>query len=28
VLEKFYAEDLPGRHPKLEVDETATCEAD
>lgn len=27
VLDKFYAEDLPGRHPELEVDETADCEA-
>jgi tRNA-dihydrouridine synthase B len=27
VLARFYAEDLPGRHPELEVDETADCEA-
>ncbi|HEV3418073.1 MAG TPA: tRNA-dihydrouridine synthase [Pirellulales bacterium] len=27
VLDAFYAEDLPGRHPTLEVDETADCEA-
>lgn len=28
VLERWYAEDLPGRHPELEVDETATCESE
>ena len=27
VLDAWYAEDLPGRHPDLEVDETADCEA-
>ncbi len=27
VLDAWYAEDLPGRHPALEVDETADCEA-
>jgi nifR3 family TIM-barrel protein len=27
VLARFYAEDLPGRHPELEVDETADCES-
>ena len=27
VLDRFYAEDLPGRHPAAEVDETADCEA-
>ena len=27
VLDRFYAEDLPGRHPATEVDETADCEA-
>lgn len=27
VLDRFYANDLPGRHPELEVDETADCEA-
>jgi tRNA-dihydrouridine synthase B len=27
VLDRFYADDLPGRHPELEVDETADCEA-
>ncbi len=27
VLDRFYAEDLPGRHPVAEVDETADCEA-
>ena len=26
VLDAWYAEDLPGRHPVLEVDETADCE--
>ncbi|HTQ40006.1 MAG TPA: tRNA-dihydrouridine synthase [Pirellulales bacterium] len=26
VLEAYYAEDLPGRHPELDVDETAECE--
>jgi nifR3 family TIM-barrel protein len=25
VLDTFYAEDLPGRHPSAEVDETETC---
>jgi hypothetical protein len=25
VLEHWYAEDLPGVHPELEVDETAEC---
>jgi tRNA-dihydrouridine synthase B len=27
VLDTWYAEDLPGRHPEVEVDETADCEA-
>ncbi len=27
VLDAWYVEDLPGRHPALEVDETADCEA-
>jgi tRNA-dihydrouridine synthase B len=27
VLDRFYADDLPGRHPELEVDETVDCEA-
>jgi tRNA-dihydrouridine synthase B len=27
VLAAWYAEDLPGRHPELEVDESADCEA-
>jgi tRNA-dihydrouridine synthase B len=27
VLDRFYVEDLPGRHPELEVDETADCES-
>jgi tRNA-dihydrouridine synthase B len=27
VLDAWYAEDLPGRHPAMEVDETADCEA-
>ncbi len=26
VLEQFYADDLPGRHPAVEIDETADCE--
>jgi tRNA-dihydrouridine synthase B len=26
VLDQFYADDLPGRHPEVEVDETAECE--
>ena len=26
VLDAWYAEDLPGRHPELEIDETADCE--
>jgi tRNA-dihydrouridine synthase B len=26
VLDQWYAEDLPGRHPSVEVDETADCE--
>jgi nifR3 family TIM-barrel protein len=26
VLDRFYAEDLPGRHPGEDVDETETCE--
>ncbi|HZZ29034.1 MAG TPA: tRNA-dihydrouridine synthase [Pirellulales bacterium] len=25
VLDAYYAEDLPGRHPEIEVDETADC---
>jgi tRNA-dihydrouridine synthase B len=28
VLDRFYADDLPGRHPAAEVDETADCAAD
>jgi len=27
VFERFYSEDLPGRHPAVEVDETVDCEA-
>jgi len=27
VLERYYAEDLPGRHANVEVDETVDCEA-
>jgi nifR3 family TIM-barrel protein len=27
VLDAWYAEDLPGRHPTMDVDETADCEA-
>ena len=27
VLDAWYAEDLPGRHPELEIDETADCGA-
>lgn len=27
ALDAWYAEDLPGRHPAMEVDETADCEA-
>jgi tRNA-dihydrouridine synthase B len=27
VLDRFYSEDLPGRHPGEEADETETCEA-
>jgi nifR3 family TIM-barrel protein len=27
VLQRFYSEDLPGRHPGEDVDETETCEA-
>jgi tRNA-dihydrouridine synthase B len=27
VLDRFYAEDLPGRHPAADADETADCEA-
>lgn len=27
VLDNWYAEDLPGRHPQLDVDETSDCEA-
>ncbi len=27
VLDRFYAEDLPGRHPSFDVDETVDCEA-
>jgi nifR3 family TIM-barrel protein len=27
VLDRYYAEDLPGRHPETEVDESVDCEA-